>query len=132
MIQFPDSISISAGSTSPLVFGQIDEAGVTEAGGPSAGVIAQLGFGPAAANPTNQPGWTWAPASFNVQVGNNDEYLATFKPASPGDYRYAYRFSLDGGASWTYCDSHQGDGGAGSNGGLTFEAQNLGVLTVTP
>ena len=133
MIQFPDSLTVPTGSTSPLVFGQIYEAGVTEQGaGPSVAVTAQLGFGPATANPSYQPGWTWVPASFNIQVANNDEYMASFTAPSPGDYRYAYRFSLDGGASWTYCDTAQGDFGAGSNAGLAFQFENLGVLTVTP
>jgi hypothetical protein len=93
---------------------------------------AQLGFGPATANPEYQPGWSWTPASFNVQSGNNDEYMASFTAPGAGDYRYAYRFSLDGGNSWTYCDKNQGDFGAGSNLNLTFDLENLGVLTVTP
>jgi hypothetical protein len=55
-------------------------------------------------------------------------------PRTPrtGDYRYGYRFSLDGGQTWTYCDANQGDGGAGANNGLTFDLGNLPVLTVTP
>jgi hypothetical protein len=58
--------------------------------------------------------------------------MASFTAPGAGDYRYAYRFSFDNGASWTYCDSAQGDFGAGSNPGLTFDLENLGVLNVAP
>ena len=49
-----------------------------------------------------------------------------------GTHRYAYRVSLDRGFTWTYCDTAQGDFGARSNAGLTFDLDSLGVLTVTP
>jgi hypothetical protein len=131
-IQFPLSLSLTAGAASPLVYGQLYEAGVTEAPGVDPNVSAQLGFGPATANPEYQAGWSWVDAGYNVQVGNNDEYMASFTAPGAGDYRYAYRFSFDNGASWTYCDSAQGDFGAGSNPGLTFDLENLGVLNVAP
>jgi hypothetical protein len=67
-----------------------------------------------------------------MQVGNNDEYQATFTGPATGSYRYAYRVSLDGGASWTYCDNNQSDAGAGSNPGLTFNLEDLGSITITP
>jgi len=131
-IQFPPSITGSGGSTSPPVFGQIYEAGLTEAPGQNFNIIAQLGFGAANFNPQYQP-WTWVSATYNVQAGNNDEYQATFTLPNPGTYRYVYRFSRDGGVTWTYCDNNvPPDFGAGSNAGLTFDLENMGVLTVTP
>lgn len=114
------------------MYGQIYQAGVTEAAGPNQLVLAELGFGPATVNPEYEPGWTWLAATFNVQAGNNDEYKASFTVPAVGSYRYAYRFSLDGGASWTYCDNGQSDFGAGSNSGLTFDFEDEGVLAVTP
>jgi hypothetical protein len=113
---------------SATVVGKIYENGVTEAPGPSASVTAELGFGPTNANPELYPGWTWLPAAYNVQSGNNDEYQATFTAPAVGTYRYAYRCSLDGGTTWTYCDAD----GAGSNAGLTFDLASVPVLSVTP
>ncbi|MBX5481230.1 MAG: lamin tail domain-containing protein [Myxococcaceae bacterium] len=131
-VQFPLSLSVTSGANTGSIYGRIFEAGVTEAGGASSSVKAQLGFGPETANPQYEPGWTWIPATFNVQNGNDDEYQASFNAPAPGSYRYAYRFSLDDGASWTYCDAKQGDLGAGSNPNLSFSLGDLPVLTVTP
>ena len=128
--QFPLTLSLSAASTSPVVYGQVYEAGVTDASGASPLITAQLGYGPATVNPEYEYGWTWVTATFNTQSGNNDEYQATFTAPAAGTYRYGYRFSLDGGANWTYCDNAQGDEGAGSNPGLTFSFESLGVMTV--
>ena len=111
----------------PTVYGRIFEAGVTPAAGAAAGVVAQLGYGPASVNPEWQSGWQFFPATFNVQVGNDDEYQASFTAPAVGSYRYAYRFSQNG-TDWTYCDSN----GAGSNASLFFETTQLPTLTVTP
>jgi hypothetical protein len=128
IVQFPASISVKAAQMTPLVYGRIYELGTTEAGGANANVKAELGFGPETINPTTQSGWQFFPATFNVQVGNNDEYQAQLTaPAMAGSYRYAYRFSLDG-TRWTYCDLN----GAGANMGLFFEVTQLPVMTVTP
>ena len=58
---------------------------------------------------------------------------ASFTAPAVGSYRYGYRFSLDAGATWTYCDNNEAvDFGAGSNANLAFDLTSLGVLTVTP
>lgn len=92
------------------------------------GVLAELGFGPAAWLPlTENSTGGFKNATFNTQVGNDDEFQGSFTaPATVGMYRYVYRFSLDGGLNYTYCDSD----GAGSNMGLDFNAANAGVMTV--
>jgi hypothetical protein len=127
-VQFPTSLSLSASAPSGNVYGRVFETGVTDVAGAPAGVAAELGVGPANVNPTTQSGYTYVPAAFNVQVGNDDEFVSTFTaPATPGDYRYVYRFSLDG-QSWTYCDLD----GAGSNPSLSFSVSQLPVLTVIP
>ena len=130
--QFPLSLTAQTGTATMTVYGQIYEAGVTDPAGPSLSIRAQLGFGPTTANPEYEPGWTWINAPYNVQSGNNDEYQASFTAPAVGTYNYVYRFSLDQGVSWTFCDNAQGDGGAGSNAGLTFDFQDEGILTVTP
>ncbi|MEQ8986034.1 MAG: chitobiase/beta-hexosaminidase, partial [Deltaproteobacteria bacterium] len=96
------------------------------AAGPGANVIAQIGYGPAGTDPRTSTAWDWQAASFNVNVGNNDEYDGSFTVATPGSYLYTARFSLDGGLSFTYADLD----GAGSNGGLDFSLAQLGQLTV--
>jgi len=132
VVQFPSSLVIPPGASTGMIYGQIYESGVTEPPGAPPDVLAQLGYGPVTANPQYQAGWTWYPASYNVQSGNNDEYMAQFTPAGVGSYRYVYRFSRDSGLSWTYCDTVVADGGAGSNPGLNFDIENQGTLTVTP
>lgn len=128
VIQFPTSIDVMTGVATPLVYGRIFEAGTTEAAGAPANVVAQVGYGSGSVNPEYQSGWTWTNATYNVQVGNDDEFQASFTAPAAGTYAYGYRFSLDNGASWTYCDTN----GAGSNTGLSFDLSNLPVLTVTP
>lgn len=130
--QFPLALTVQTGMASPLVYGRIYQSGLTEAPGSNAGITAQFGYGPAAANPEYEAGWNWLSTVFNVQIGNNDEYQTTFTAPGVGAYRYSYRFSLDGGATWTYCDNNQGDTGAGANPGLAFDFEELGVLDVTP
>ena len=128
-LQFPSTITMGAGETSPEIFGRIFEAGVTDPAGPSSQVDAQVGYGPSGSDPTTQPqGWVFYPASYNAQIGDQDEYANTLTVLSDGLYSYTYRFSLDGGFGWTYCDLD----GAGSGSGLTFDASQLGGMTVTP
>jgi hypothetical protein len=131
-VSFPQSLSAQTGTSTGSIFGQLFEAGVTETNGPAAIVRAQLGYGLPTVNPEYQPGFTWVATSYNIQQGNNDEYAGSFTAPAAGSYRYVYRFSVDAGVSWTYCDGTQGDGGAGSNAGLTFDLTTLPVLTVTP
>lgn len=126
-LQFPSSFTVAAGAATPVLFGQLYEAGVTEAAGAAANVLAQVGWALDGVDPRTQCGWQFVPASFNVQVGNNDEYQASFTaPPWPGVYRYTFRFSVDSGATWTYGDFD----GAGSNFGLTFDLAQLGTMTV--
>lgn len=126
-LQFPASTSATTGTLVEFFYGRIFEAGTTEAGGAAANVRSEFGYGPVGTNPENQSGWTWVPASFNVQVGNDDEYRVQLTAPAVGAYRYTARFSLDG-LNWTLCDLN----GAGSNAGLSFDPAQLGSLTVTP
>ncbi len=103
-IQFPvDPIEIQAGEATPLVFGRVYVAGLTEADGPGEGIIAQLGYGPDGTDPAAGVAWTWVDARYNGQLGNDDEYMATLDGVPAGTWDLAYRFSLDG-AVWVYAD----------------------------
>jgi MYXO-CTERM domain-containing protein len=131
VIQFPTSLSTSAGVASASIYGQIFEAGRTDTtvGGPAPGILAELGYGPVGSDPRTSPAWAFHATTFNIETGsgnNNDEYVGTLTIGATGTYEYAYRFSFDAGASFTYCDTN----GAGSNGGLTFEPGMLGAITV--
>ena len=126
-LQFPATLNVTAGQSTPLVYGRVFEAGLTNIAGASAQLRAEVGYGAAGIDPATTPGFLWTPSIFNVQIGNDDEYQGSFTAPAAGSYGYATRFSRDG-TNWTYCDLN----GAGSNGGLTFEAAQLGVLTTTP
>lgn len=119
-LQHPESLTLPAGAESELVFGQVWSSGVTEPVGQGEGIEAQLGFGPAQTDPSAE-GWVWVEASYNVDVGNNDEYSARLLAPEAGSYSYAYRFRGAGEQDWVYCDKD------GSHNGL--DTAQLGVLT---
>ena len=101
-LQHPETLdyTVSASSTTDPVYGQVWIDGVTSRPGPTPGLRAELGYGAQGSNPA---GWaTWVPMSFNVDVGNNDEYQGVLQPTVPGTYSYFTRYSTDGGESWTY------------------------------
>lgn len=125
-VQSPTAFSVPAGTPAPTVFGQLFEAGVTEPVGPPMGWIAQFGYGVQGSDPRLLDGWQFLDATYNAQVSNNDEFKVDFTaPLMADTYAYTYRFSNDGGASWTYCDTD----GAGSNMGATFSPGALGTMT---
>jgi hypothetical protein len=109
--QAPATVQVNSGAA---IYGQIFEPGLTP--NPTTPFIAQLGVG----RESEDPGlaWRWQAASFNVTVGNNNEYQAPL-PADAGvGERYVFRFTLDGG-SWCYGDldgSQNGFSGGGNIG----------------
>ncbi len=127
-LQFPVSMSLSPGQTTPSTYGQIFEAGLTEPFGPHPAITADIGYGPANTDPRTDPNWHWFGAAYNAQVGNSDEYVGSFTINTPGAYSYTFRYSLDGGSSFTLGDLD----GAGSIAGLDFSTSQLGALSVVP
>jgi hypothetical protein len=130
-IQFPDTTTATVNQASDAIFGRIFEGGLTDAavGQAAPGVTAEIGFGPQGSNPTNDSSWRFSAAVFNIETGfnnNDDEYGGTLTISTAGTFSYTYRFSVDGGLNFTYCDLN----GAGSDAGLTFEAAQLGTITV--
>jgi hypothetical protein len=132
-IQAPTTVTQAAGATT-TVFGRVYAAGLTDRTGRTdtdALLRGELGVGPDGTLPSS-PGWTWVSATANGGYApgspghepNNDEYQADLSRAAAGSYDYAYRFSGDGGATWTYCDSL----GPGSSDG--YQLANAGSLTV--
>jgi len=128
-LQHPAMLSMSSTAASELIYGRIYEGGITDVtSGASSSILAELGYGPLNTDPSQSNAWQWFPASFNLEYGNDDEYQSVLNISTPGDYLYTYRFSLDGGLSWTFCDLD----GAGSNGGLNLSIAQLGTLNVAP
>ena len=125
-IQSPYTVTVAKNQVTPFIYGQVWKHLVTNIpnnGG--VGVLAQLGYGPMNSNPASAPGWTWVTGVFNQDVGNNDEFKATLTPTTPGVFAYAWRFSMNGGYSWLYCDK------GGSMPTDPYNINDQGVMTVT-
>ncbi len=118
-LQWPPDMSIEAGQTTPLVFGQVWIDGVTPLEGPAPGLEAWLGVGDFGTTPTQ---WQrWVPAAFNGNVGNNDEFQANMVMEQAGKFSYAYRYRYQRGA-FVY-----GDYDGSENG---FQLDQMGILVV--
>lgn len=121
-LQWPPTANINTGGQA-TVYAQIWIDGVTPGPGAGAGISAWIGLSSANTNPNT---WTtWIPATYNVDVGNNDEYMANLTETNPGTYYYASRFQQSGGV---YAYGGYNSGGGGFWDGTTNVS---GVLTVT-
>jgi hypothetical protein len=108
-------------------FGQVFVTGVTDSSGQGAGIDAQVGYGISGTDPSADPtAWAWVDASYNTDVGYNDEYGVAITPTDPEYYGVAYRFSGDSGATWTYCDA----GGTSASSGDVYTPSSEWSLTV--
>lgn len=108
VVQFPNTAQTITEGTSFTVYIRAYENGITTTGGASARLKGWVGYSSTNDNPANA-GWTWIPATFNVQVGNDDEYQADIpNNLLPGIYYYAARFEIDDSMVYTY-------GGASGN-----------------
>ena len=125
-LQWPPTLThtISVTDRTDDVYGQVYIEGVTSQPGPTDGLRAQLGFGPDGSDPASDPNWIWLEAAFNVDAGNNDEFVASLLPEVTGEYDYAYRYSTSGGQEWVYADRD----------GITngYDPAQSGALTVVP
>ena len=122
-VQFPGSGAICQASTY-TVYGQVYKTGVTEAAGQGSGIVAQLGYNTTNTDPST---WTnWQTATFNTQIGNNDEYQSTLSGLASGTYYYAYRYA------YAPC-GYQYAGYSASGGGFWNGTTNVnGTLTINP
>ncbi len=106
--QWPAKLEATINQDSAWVYGRLYVPGVTDQVGEGSGVLAQVGYGAQDETPVN---WTtWTDAVYNTDVANdfgsfaNDEYRARLNASAPGLHRFAFRFSVDDGATWKYCD----------------------------
>ncbi|MCK4470768.1 MAG: alpha-amylase, partial [Anaerolineae bacterium] len=125
-LQWPPSIvhTISALTPTENIYGQVWIDGHTNQPGPTEGLIAQVGYGPDGSDPDGNPDWIWVEAEFNVDAGNNDEFMGHLLPEEVGVYDYAYRYSTTGGRIWIYADLD----GTGNG----YDLAQAGDLTVNP
>lgn len=130
VLQFPASITVSAGGALPQIFGRALQLGLTDTQLVASDRIrAEVGLGPAGSDPRSDPSWQWFPAEFVVVDGSTHEYGSGVIPTpAPGTYSYTYRFELDG-EGFTLADL---DGAGKVFGGFPFDPGRLGTLTVTP
>jgi hypothetical protein len=135
-LQFPEVIDEITGTT-VAVYGRLYSGGLTDLTGGNdlaPQVIGYVGYGPDGSDPAVDAGWTWTAGTGNPGYGpgspnyepSNDEYQATLLVPAPGTYDFAFRFSGDGGATFTYCDGQP----AGSSDG--YQPANAGQLTSNP
>ena len=105
-LQWPPTMNhtISVINHTATAYGQVWIDGVTNQPGPTPGLIAQLGFGPEASNPDGNADWIWEYATFNVDAGNNDEFMASMLPETIGSFDYAFRYTTTNGRDWVYAD----------------------------
>ncbi len=105
-LQWPPSMNhtISTVNRTDLAYGQVWIDGSTNQPGPTPTLRAQLGFGPEGSNPAGNSEWIWIEASFNVDAGNNDEYMASMLPDTIGAFDYVYRYTTTNGRLWIYAD----------------------------
>ena len=132
----PPDATVAAGEVL-TIYGRVHVDGITNltTGADAHAVLkGQAGYGPDGSDPDGNGDWTWEAAAVNpawddtVEPGN-DEYMGALVAWQAGTFDHAYRFSADGGATWTYCDRRIDDGSDGSNDG--YQAANAGSLEVT-
>ncbi len=106
----------ASGSSNTIVEGenftiyvQVYKAGTTEAGGQGAGINCEIYFGEVTAFGQPWMNISSSAMSYNVDIGNNDEYVGILAP-NAGSYEFTCRCSDDGGASWTFASLPSGNG----------------------
>jgi len=123
-LQWPPSGNITQGSNF-TVYSRIWVDTVTPGPGPGSGIEAWIGYSTANTNPST---WTnWIPATYNMDYGNDDEYMAEIGSSLPvGTYYYASRFRRNGGPFYY--------GGYNATGGGFWDGTTnvSGVLVVNP
>ncbi|WP_430411439.1 lamin tail domain-containing protein [Kordia sp.] len=124
-VDFPKTATTTEGDTFN-VYAHVYEPGITDAAGQGANVEAWIGYNTTDNDPSVGAGWTWVAATYDTDVGNNDQYTAEIGSArTPGTYYYASRFRING-SDFTY------GGILADNMGNFWDAvtYNSGILTV--
>ncbi len=97
-IQSP-GVSTTTTGTSVDIYGQAYEPGVTDPAGAATGLLVWYSTNATDVDPSSA-GWTgtWTAATFNTNVGNNDEWKGTINPIiGQANTYYSFRYQLNGG-----------------------------------
>ncbi|MEM1002027.1 MAG: lamin tail domain-containing protein, partial [Bacteroidota bacterium] len=131
-LQFPGTGNINR-CNEFIVYAQVFESGVTPNAGASADIEAWIGINTSNTDPSTWSPTSWFPASYNSQLGNNDEYILNLGPelSVAGTYYYASRFRYDGGP-FAYGGFSSGfwDGTTNVNGQVTVVNETAGFASV--
>ncbi|WP_146185924.1 T9SS type A sorting domain-containing protein [Flavobacterium album] len=98
-VQWPASGTITT-CEDFTIYAQVYKAGVTEAAGQGANITAWIGISTTNTDPSTWAESSWHLATFNLQVGNNDEYMYTVSGLPAGTYYYASRFRFLTGSNY--------------------------------
>lgn len=129
-LQYPFTATISTGGN-VTVYAQVYQGGLTEPFGAPAGISSWIGYSTSDVNPSNAS-FTWIPASYGTQVGNNDEFQASIgSTLTAGTYYYASRFQRNGGAYY-YGGTQGAWGGSSISGVLTVTCSIPAVPVISP
>ncbi len=135
-LQHPLDLELAAGEAETS-YGRVFEPGITDQSNqtdPDLFLVGELGVASRGTPPGD--GWRFVRGAANdgwdAAVANevvNDEYQADLPgDLAPGDYHFAWRFSADGGRTWTWCDRARGFEHDGAEDG--FSLDDAGTLTV--
>ncbi|MBC8884204.1 lamin tail domain-containing protein [Flavobacterium piscinae] len=114
VVQFPNTTQNILEGGSLTVYIRAYEPGLTTLSGEQSNLFGWVGYSSTDDDPSN-PGWTWVPATFNTEYGNDDEYQATLSSLPIGTYYYAGRFQI-GTGPFVYA----GSGGNWNNDNVTL------------
>ncbi len=105
-------ISTKPGADTEFIFAQAYVEGCTNYQNRCTDLKAEIGYGsPALADEAAiAEGFEWLAASVNPNYDgsggeNHDEFMSSLKTDEEGTYSVFYRMSVDGGKTWTYCDT---------------------------
>ena len=109
-VWFPQSFVAHVGDPDTPVYGRIYQDGMTTQSTAQANIVAELGYtSESVSYPVITTEMTWVNAPFNMagagDYGNDHEYAGSIPATTAGQLNYVYRFSIDSGESWTYCDT---------------------------
>ncbi|WP_438966398.1 beta strand repeat-containing protein [Flavobacterium sp.] len=93
VVQFPNTTQSILEGANLTVYARAYEPGLTTLSGEQSNLFAWIGYSSTDVDPSN-PVFTWIPATFNAEFGNDDEYQATLTGLPIGTYYYAVRFQI--------------------------------------
>lgn len=126
-LQWPGSGTIT-NCDSYTVYAQVWKDGITNAPGAGVGISAWIGISTSDTDPATWDESNWSIATYNTEVGNNDEFMYTYSALPAGNYFIASRFKYDCGTY--YYGAFQGGAWNGTtNVNATLTVNNVAAPT---